>query len=289
MRSRCCSGANGAGKTTLLRILAGLTRAEDGTTHIAGRPMHRRGNRARRLVGFAGHQTMLYSDLTCRENLEFYGRLYGIEHAGRRIEQVLEQIEPVGPGEPQGAHAVSRDAETAVDGAGDTARTGGRWLLDEPESGLDAESVATLGDLLRDWGCVGSHRAADDAQRGGGPGVGGPDADAGRRAHRAGWDGGETRIRRVQGDTMSLSDLPSELGERGHMVARCGVRDRGWASAWRSCRFGKGPISGCTAALRLQPRTCTWLFVLPLAGVIEGARKMFEKASEIRAAQRRRR
>ena len=50
-------GANGAGKTTLLRILAGLTRADDGTAHIAGRRMHGRGNRARRLVGFAGHQT----------------------------------------------------------------------------------------------------------------------------------------------------------------------------------------------------------------------------------------
>lgn len=84
---------------------------------------------------------------------------------------------------------------------------------------------------------------------------------------------------------MSLSDLPNELGERGI-----------W---WQVVGFA---ITGCTSVAILQiwdgsdfwtyrsfeiaVKDLYWLFVLPLAGAIEGVRKMFEKASEIRAAQR---
>ena len=143
-------GANGAGKTTLLRILAGLTRADDGTAHIAGRRMHGRGNRARRLVGFAGHQTMLYNDLTCRENLAFYARLYGIRDAGSRIGQVLERVRL--------SDRANRRVRTLSHGMQKRLSMGRAilhepvvLLLDEPESGLDAESVAALGSLLREW------------------------------------------------------------------------------------------------------------------------------------------
>ena len=147
-------GANGAGKTTLLRILAGLTRAEDGTTHIAGRPMHRRGNRARRLVGFAGHQTMLYNDLTCRENLEFYARLYGIGTRAGRIEQVLEQMN-LSDRANRRVRTLSHGMQKRLAMARAILHEPAVLLLDEPESGLDAESVATLGDLLRDWAASG--------------------------------------------------------------------------------------------------------------------------------------
>ena len=143
-------GANGAGKTTLLRILAGLTRADDGTAHIAGRRMHGRGNRARRLVGFAGHQTMLYNDLTCRENLAFYARLYGIRDAGSRIGQVLERVRL--------SDRANRRVRTLSHGMQKRLSMGRAilhepvvLLLGEPESGLDAESVTALGSLLREW------------------------------------------------------------------------------------------------------------------------------------------
>ena len=147
-------GANGAGKTTLLRILAGLTRADVGTTHIAGRPMHRRGNRARRLVGFAGHQTMLYNDLTCRENLAFYARLYGIRDAGRRVEEVLEQA-TLSDRANRRVRTLSHGMQKRLAMARAILHRPAVLLLDEPESGLDAESVATLGDLLRDWAASG--------------------------------------------------------------------------------------------------------------------------------------
>ena len=150
-------GANGAGKTTLLRILAGLTRADDGTVHLAGRPMHRRGGRARRLVGFAGHQTLLYNDLTCRENLEFYAKLYGISGAKDRIEQVLAQMN-LSDRANRRVRTLSHGMQKRLSMARAILHQPVVLLLDEPESGLDAESVATLGDLLRDW--AGSGRTA---------------------------------------------------------------------------------------------------------------------------------
>ena len=147
-------GENGAGKTTLLRILAGLTRADDGAVHLAGRPMHRRGNRARRLVGFAGHQTMLYNDLTCRENLAFYARLYGIREAGRRIDDALAQLN-LSDRANRRVRTLSHGMQKRLAMARAILHEPAVLLLDEPESGLDAASVATLGELLQEWAASG--------------------------------------------------------------------------------------------------------------------------------------
>ena len=148
-------GANGAGKTTLLRILAGLTRPDSGDIHIAGRLMRRQGNAARRLVGFLGHQTLLYNDLTCRENLRFYGQLYGLKNADRRIAAHSGTAEPVRPGRPPGAHSLSHGMQKRLAMARAILHEPALLLLDEPESGLDATSVATLGAFLREWAASG--------------------------------------------------------------------------------------------------------------------------------------
>ena len=107
-------GPNGAGKTTLLRILAGLARPDAGDTHIAGLRMRRSGGRARTLVGFVGHQTLLYSDLTCRENLVFYAKLYGVDRPASRIDDVLERLNLADRADRRGANLVSWDAKAPV-------------------------------------------------------------------------------------------------------------------------------------------------------------------------------
>ena len=137
-----------------MRILAGLTRADGGNARIAGRPVHGRGNRARRLVGFAGHQTMLYNDLTCRENLEFYARLYGIRDASGRIGQVLEQAN-LSDRANRRVRTLSHGMQKRLSMARAILHEPVALLLDEPESGLDAESVAALGEFLRDWAASG--------------------------------------------------------------------------------------------------------------------------------------
>ena len=72
-------GPNGAGKTTAIRILAGLQRATAGEVAVLGR--RPTDPAVRPLVGYMPQETALYQDLTVRENLSLFGRLYGI---GRR-------------------------------------------------------------------------------------------------------------------------------------------------------------------------------------------------------------
>ncbi len=143
-------GANGAGKTTLLRILAGLSRPDAGESHVAGLRMRRSGGRARTLVGFVGHQTLLYSDLTCRENLAFYAKLYGVNHPQARIESVLDQVALADRADRR-VRTLSHGMQKRLSVARAILHQPAVLLLDEPESGLDADSVASLGELLRDW------------------------------------------------------------------------------------------------------------------------------------------
>ena len=147
-------GANGAGKTTLLRVLAGLARPDSGSVHIAGRRMGRTGGAARRLVGFAGHQTMLYNDLTCRENLDFYCKLYGVADHGRRVEQALEQLD-LSDRANRRVRTLSHGMQKRLSIARAMLHEPAVLLLDEPEAGLDTASLETLGDLLRDWAASG--------------------------------------------------------------------------------------------------------------------------------------
>lgn len=147
-------GPNGAGKTTLLRILAGLARPDAGDVHIAGLRMRRSGGRARNLVGFVGHQTLLYSDLTCRENLVFYAKLYGVDRHASRIDNVLEQLNLADRADRR-VRTLSHGMQKRLSVARAILHEPAVLLLDEPESGLDADSVASLGNLLRDWSASG--------------------------------------------------------------------------------------------------------------------------------------
>ena len=75
-RTLAVLGPNGAGKTTLLRLVAGLCRPSAGELSIDGSSTRRREVRAR--VGYVGHATLLYAELTARENLVFAARLQGV-------------------------------------------------------------------------------------------------------------------------------------------------------------------------------------------------------------------
>ena len=84
---------------------------------------------------------------------------------------------------------------------------------------------------------------------------------------------------------MSLSDLPNELGERGIWWRVAGFAIVGGVSV-AVLQLWDGSDFWIYRSFEIVTRDLYWLFVLPLAGAIEGARKLFEKASEIRAAQR---
>ena len=85
-------GPNGAGKSTLLRVIAGLLRPSSGEMSIAGRSLTADPWHARRAVGLVGHQSMLHPDLTARENLLIFGRLYGLERVHDRVAAGLRRV-----------------------------------------------------------------------------------------------------------------------------------------------------------------------------------------------------
>jgi heme exporter protein A len=76
------TGPNGSGKTTLLRVLAGLAAPTSGELQLP----------ARELVGYLGHEPLVYRELTPFENLQLFGRIYRVPERGERIGMLLERF-----------------------------------------------------------------------------------------------------------------------------------------------------------------------------------------------------
>ena len=84
-------GPNGAGKTTTISMVAGLLDRDDGQVSVAGEPMTIRAVRAKRAIGYVPQEVAVYPDLSARENLMFFARLYGMStaQARQRSDEVL--------------------------------------------------------------------------------------------------------------------------------------------------------------------------------------------------------
>ncbi|MHC4717292.1 MAG: ATP-binding cassette domain-containing protein, partial [Planctomycetota bacterium] len=88
-RTMALLGANGAGKSTLLHVLATLLAPTRGRLELFGQVG---AARARSRIGLITHQPVLYRDLTARENLLFFGRLYGITDPQERASRMLRLV-----------------------------------------------------------------------------------------------------------------------------------------------------------------------------------------------------
>ncbi len=144
-------GPNGAGKTTLLRMLALLSRPTRGSLRLLGVDALEDADALRSRVGLISHTSMLYGDLTARENLEFFSSLYGAPDRAR-IDELLRLVE-LDHRRNDPVRTFSRGMQQRLSIARALVNDPDLVLLDEPYSGLDphaAELFDQLIDRVRD-------------------------------------------------------------------------------------------------------------------------------------------
>jgi ABC-type multidrug transport system ATPase subunit len=140
-------GPNGAGKTTLLRMLATLLVPHEGELRVFSHPLPREAYRVRERVGFLAHDPLLYHDLSGRENLRFYSRLYDVEDSDARIAHLLE-VTGMTARADEPVRNLSRGMAQRIGICRAVLHRPDLLLLDEPTAHLDPEAAAMAEPLI---------------------------------------------------------------------------------------------------------------------------------------------
>jgi len=134
-------GPNGAGKTTLMGVLAGLSDATAGEVRLFDRPFARNARDNRRRIGLATQDLAVYPELTARENLSFFGKLYGLWGAdlSARVREMLAAVELTDRAN-QLVKTFSGGMKRRLNLAVALVHRPKLLLLDEPTTGVDPQS-----------------------------------------------------------------------------------------------------------------------------------------------------
>ncbi len=142
-------GPNGAGKSTLLAILGTLLVASTGRVEYGDVTAEQGGAGLRARIGMLGHDLFLYPELTARENLLFFGRLYAVADVEARVAAALERAGLAARGDdPVSSFSRGMRQRVALERA--LLHEPRLLLLDEPFTGLDQASAQALVSRLRD-------------------------------------------------------------------------------------------------------------------------------------------
>lgn len=134
-------GPNGAGKTTTISMIAGLLPPTEGDIHVAGLDARRAEVAIKKIIGVVPQELALYLKLTGRENLEFFGKLYGLRQANlaERVQQTLELVGLTDRADSR-ADTYSGGMKRRLNLAIGLMHSPQLLLLDEPTVGVDPQS-----------------------------------------------------------------------------------------------------------------------------------------------------
>jgi ABC-2 type transport system ATP-binding protein len=144
-------GPNGAGKTTTVRILATLIRPDEGRATVAGLDVVREAQSVRKAIGLSGQYAAVDENLTGRENLWMFGRLYGLasRDARRRSDELLGEF-GLDDAADRVAKTYSGGMRRRLDLAAALVGRPQLLFLDEPTTGLDPRGRLRMWDVIRD-------------------------------------------------------------------------------------------------------------------------------------------
>jgi ABC-2 type transport system ATP-binding protein len=132
-------GPNGSGKTTTIRMLCGLLTPDEGTGTCLGYDIRTETDKIKRQVGYMTQHFSLYQDLSVRENLEFIGRVYGIDQPVAAARAAIERLGLTGR-EGQIAGELSGGWKQRLALGACTLPSPQLLLLDEPTAGVDPKA-----------------------------------------------------------------------------------------------------------------------------------------------------
>lgn len=143
-------GPNGAGKTTTISIISGLMLADSGSVRIAGLDIRKDGSRVRRILGVVPQEIALYDELSGRENLYFWGSLYGL--SGSELRTAADRVlDLVGLSEraDDAIREYSGGMKRRLNLCAGIIHRPRILLLDEPTLGIDPQARLAILDVIR--------------------------------------------------------------------------------------------------------------------------------------------
>jgi ABC-2 type transport system ATP-binding protein len=135
-------GPNGAGKTTTISIIATLLPPDGGSVTVGGRDVAKEPSEVRRLIGYVPQDVGLYLDFSARENLDYFGRIYGLwgRELRERIDEALEVVGLTDSAKKPRVKAFSGGMKRRLNLACGLLHRPKLLLLDEPTVGVDPQS-----------------------------------------------------------------------------------------------------------------------------------------------------
>ena len=143
-------GPNGAGKSTIIRMLCTLTRPTKGTATIAGYDVVKQAGKVRQHIGLVSEKMIMYEQLTARENLKLFGKLFNLPNdaLNKRIDELLRFVR-MEKWADQRISTFSTGMKQRINVIRALVNQPEILFLDEPTLGLDPQSTAEIRELTK--------------------------------------------------------------------------------------------------------------------------------------------